>query len=43
MANEKNKFTMISVIEKDENVMVFQPKRAQLLGLNEAIIINQIH
>jgi DnaD/phage-associated family protein len=34
---------MNSVIEKDENVMVFQPKLAQLLGLNEAIIINQIH
>lgn len=34
---------MTTVIEKDENVMVFQPKLAQLLGLNEAIIINQIH
>ncbi|SHH76886.1 DnaD domain-containing protein [Clostridium magnum] len=34
---------MTTVIEKDENVMVFQPKLAQLLGLNETIIINQIH
>jgi DnaD and phage-associated domain len=32
-----------SVIEKDDNVMIFQPKLAQLLGLNETIIINQIH
>lgn len=28
---------------KDESVMVFQPELAQLLGLNEAIMLNQIH
>jgi DnaD/phage-associated family protein len=41
--NSQGELIMISIIEKDENVMVFQPKLAQLLGLNEAIIINQIH
>jgi DnaD/phage-associated family protein len=34
---------MTSIIEKEENVMIFQPKLAQLLGLNETIILNQIH
>jgi len=31
-----------SVMEIDDNVMIFQPKLAELLGLNESIIINQI-
>lgn len=32
-----------NILVNDENVMIIQPKLAQLLGINEAIILNQIH
>jgi DnaD and phage-associated domain len=34
---------LVSILIKEDNLMVFQPKLAKLLGLNETIILNQIH
>ncbi|MCH5139064.1 primosomal replication protein N, partial [Clostridiaceae bacterium UIB06] len=34
---------MINILIKEDNLMVFQPKIAKLLGISEAIILNQIH
>ncbi|MBV7275711.1 DnaD domain protein [Clostridium sp. PL3] len=34
---------MDNTLIKDENIMIFHPKLAELLGLNESIILNQIH
>ncbi|KZL94070.1 hypothetical protein [Clostridium magnum] len=34
---------MVNILIKENNLMVFQPKLAKLLGLNETIILNQIH
>lgn len=35
--------TLKNILVRDENVMIFQPRLAQLLGINETIILNQIH
>lgn len=34
---------MSSILINDESIMIFNPKLAQLLGLNESIVLNQIH
>ncbi|MTK11260.1 MAG: DnaD domain protein [Clostridiaceae bacterium] len=34
---------MSSILINDESIMIFNPKLAELLGLNESIILNHIH